>query len=91
MRWYFGKEGWPTSSIVGGVPQSEQEQATLIDTLQVRSAAPLFPSSLPACPPQVPTCATLRPSTFTHAGMYDQIAIDSPASVCHGAQCQLQD
>jgi hypothetical protein len=35
MRWYFGREGWPTSSVVGGVPQSEQDQATLIDTLQV--------------------------------------------------------
>ncbi|KAF8062961.1 haloacid dehalogenase-like hydrolase domain-containing protein [Scenedesmus sp. PABB004] len=35
MRWYFGREGWPTSSVLGGrVPASEEEQALLVDTLQ---------------------------------------------------------
>jgi hypothetical protein len=36
MRWYFGREGWPTSSIVDGMPESEEAQAAVIDTLQVR-------------------------------------------------------
>jgi hypothetical protein len=35
MRWYFNREGWPTSDICNGVPSSEEDQATLIDTLQV--------------------------------------------------------
>ena len=51
MRWYFPNEGWPTSSIVDGVPQSEQDQATLIDTLQVRSVVPSSLSADPALSP----------------------------------------
>ncbi len=36
MRWYFKRNGWPTSSVLDGrVPATEQEQALLIDTLQV--------------------------------------------------------
>lgn len=37
MRWYFSpdRNGWPTSSIVGDPPRTEDEQALLIDTLQV--------------------------------------------------------
>lgn len=37
MRWYFSPErnGWPVSSILGAAPQTEDEQAKLIDTLQV--------------------------------------------------------
>jgi HAD superfamily hydrolase (TIGR01509 family) len=34
MRWYFGKFGWPTSTVLPEVPTSEADQATLIDTLQ---------------------------------------------------------
>ena len=36
MRWYFKEHGWPTSSVLDEVPRSERDQATLIDTLQVR-------------------------------------------------------
>ena len=39
MRWHFGEDGWPTSSLLPHVPESEQDQATLIDTLQVRGPA----------------------------------------------------
>jgi hypothetical protein len=35
MRWYFGREGWPTSTILPNIPTTEEDQATLIDTLQV--------------------------------------------------------
>ena len=35
MRWYFGENGWPSSSILGQrVPETEEEQVLLIDTLQ---------------------------------------------------------
>eukprot|EP00879_Flechtneria_rotunda_P018816 GHRR01019750.1.p1 GENE.GHRR01019750.1~~GHRR01019750.1.p1 ORF type:complete len:306 (+),score=95.45 GHRR01019750.1:1476-2393(+) len=35
MRWYFNRQGWPTSSVLSGrAPSNEQEQALLIDTLQ---------------------------------------------------------
>lgn len=35
MRWYFNRQGWPTSSILGGrAPADEAEQTQLIDTLQ---------------------------------------------------------
>ncbi|GLC75111.1 hypothetical protein PLESTF_001595100 [Pleodorina starrii] len=35
MRWYFKRNGWPTSSVLNGrVPADEAEQALLIDTLQ---------------------------------------------------------
>lgn len=35
MRHYFGLNGWPTSSVLGGrAPADEAEQAVLIDTLQ---------------------------------------------------------
>lgn len=35
MRWYFSRQGWPTSSVLGGrAPGSEEEQTQLIDTLQ---------------------------------------------------------
>jgi hypothetical protein len=35
MRWYFSRQGWPTSSILGGrAPADEAEQGQLIDTLQ---------------------------------------------------------
>jgi len=35
MRWYFNKNGWPTSNVLNGqVPADEKEQAVLIDTLQ---------------------------------------------------------
>ncbi|KAL3135727.1 hypothetical protein ABBQ38_006195 [Trebouxia sp. C0009 RCD-2024] len=34
MRWYFGENGWPTSTEFQVPPQSEDEQAALIDALQ---------------------------------------------------------
>ncbi|GIL50218.1 hypothetical protein Vafri_6325 [Volvox africanus] len=35
MRWYFKRNGWPTSSVLDGrVPANDAEQAQLIDTLQ---------------------------------------------------------
>ncbi|KAG0620151.1 hypothetical protein M758_4G193300 [Ceratodon purpureus] len=34
MRWYFGEHGWPTSTILPNAPTNEEEQATLIDTIQ---------------------------------------------------------
>jgi len=35
MRWYFGENGWPSSSILGQrAPETEEEQVLLIDTLQ---------------------------------------------------------
>lgn len=35
MRWYFGENGWPSSSVLGGkAPKTEEEQILLIDTLQ---------------------------------------------------------
>ncbi|EFJ44392.1 hypothetical protein VOLCADRAFT_109931 [Volvox carteri f. nagariensis] len=35
MRWFFKRNGWPTSSVLDGrVPASEEEQARLVDTLQ---------------------------------------------------------
>ena len=29
-----GKHGWPTSTVVPGVPETEEDQATLVDVLQ---------------------------------------------------------
>ncbi|KAG6555682.1 hypothetical protein Mapa_002919 [Marchantia paleacea] len=50
MRWYFARNGWPTSSLFETAPESEAEQSTLIDALQdwktekykdlIRSGAP---------------------------------------------------
>jgi hypothetical protein len=34
MRWYFNKNGWPTSTISSKPPVGEQDQATVIDTIQ---------------------------------------------------------
>ncbi|CAM6026841.1 unnamed protein product [Sphagnum balticum] len=34
MRWYFNKNGWPTSTISSKSPVGEQDQATVIDTIQ---------------------------------------------------------
>ncbi|GFR50251.1 hypothetical protein Agub_g12437 [Astrephomene gubernaculifera] len=35
MRWYFARNGWPTSNVLSGrVPASQEEQDHLIDTLQ---------------------------------------------------------
>lgn len=36
MRWYFGKHGWPTSTILDGgkAPETDEEQIKVIDTLQ---------------------------------------------------------
>lgn len=34
MRWYFGSEGWPTSTVVKGVPSTDAEQTALIDVMQ---------------------------------------------------------
>ncbi|GAQ84818.1 Haloacid dehalogenase-like hydrolase (HAD)-superfamily hydrolase subfamily IA [Klebsormidium nitens] len=34
MRWYFSKNGWPTSTILPEAPKNEEEQAKLVDTLQ---------------------------------------------------------
>ncbi|KAL2612664.1 hypothetical protein R1flu_024356 [Riccia fluitans] len=34
MRWYFGKNGWPTSSLFETAPDSDEDKSTLIDTLQ---------------------------------------------------------
>lgn len=35
MRHYFGLNGWPTSSVLGGrAPGNEAEQTQLIDALQ---------------------------------------------------------
>ena len=34
MRWYFGEEGWPTSTVVKGVPSTDEDQGDLIDVLQ---------------------------------------------------------
>ncbi|PNH09094.1 Protein CbbY [Tetrabaena socialis] len=35
MRWYFGRHGWPSSSVLGGrAPADEAEQAALVDALQ---------------------------------------------------------
>jgi phosphoglycolate phosphatase-like HAD superfamily hydrolase len=36
MRWYFGREGWPSSTVGDIPPETEEEQARLVDTLQVR-------------------------------------------------------
>lgn len=34
MRWYFGREGWPSSTVMDGVPATDEERAALVDTLQ---------------------------------------------------------
>lgn len=34
MRHYFSLHGWPSSSLLGSPPSSEEEQAALIDALQ---------------------------------------------------------
>lgn len=34
MRWHFGQNGWPSSSVFSTPPVSESDQATLIDILQ---------------------------------------------------------
>lgn len=34
MRWYFGENGWPTSTILGEVPQTDEDKERLIDILQ---------------------------------------------------------
>ena len=34
MRWFFGEHGWPSSSVLPGIPQSDEERSVLIDTLQ---------------------------------------------------------
>ncbi|KAL3701438.1 hypothetical protein R1sor_019460 [Riccia sorocarpa] len=34
MRWYFGKNGWPTSTVFETAPESDEDRSTLIDTLQ---------------------------------------------------------
>eukprot|EP00850_Spirogloea_muscicola_P005602 SM000026S08851 [mRNA] locus=s26:74061:80361:- [translate_table: standard] len=34
MRWFFGENGWPTSTIFPSGPQSDEEKTKLIDTLQ---------------------------------------------------------
>lgn len=35
MRWYFGENGWPTSSVLDGkAPETDDEKTLLIDTLQ---------------------------------------------------------
>ncbi|KAK9812782.1 hypothetical protein WJX72_003643 [[Myrmecia] bisecta] len=34
MRWYFGKNGWPSSTVLPAAPDTAEEQAALIDTLQ---------------------------------------------------------
>ena len=34
VRRFFGQEGWPSSTMVKGVPSTEDEQAALIDVLQ---------------------------------------------------------
>ncbi|KAI4383475.1 hypothetical protein MLD38_009309 [Melastoma candidum] len=34
MRWYFKEHGWPTSSIFDAPPESDEDRAKLIDTLQ---------------------------------------------------------
>ncbi|BBN12753.1 hypothetical protein MPTK1_5g22600 [Marchantia polymorpha subsp. ruderalis] len=34
MRWYFARNGWPTSSLFETAPESEADQSTLIDSLQ---------------------------------------------------------
>jgi hypothetical protein len=39
MRHYFSIYGWPTSSILGAAPASEDEQTQLVDLLQVRPGA----------------------------------------------------
>eukprot|EP00803_Ostreobium_quekettii_P006591 evm.model.scf_259.2 EVM.evm.TU.scf_259.2 scf_259:8413-8988(-) len=34
MRWFFGREGWPTSTVMQGVPATDDEKAALVDALQ---------------------------------------------------------
>jgi HAD superfamily hydrolase (TIGR01509 family) len=35
MRWYFGKNGWPTSSVFGGeAPSTDEDKEKLVDVLQ---------------------------------------------------------
>ncbi|KAK9915344.1 hypothetical protein WJX75_007896 [Coccomyxa subellipsoidea] len=34
MRWFFGEYGWPTSTVLPHVPETDEEKALLIDTLQ---------------------------------------------------------
>ncbi|XP_010431980.1 PREDICTED: haloacid dehalogenase-like hydrolase domain-containing protein At4g39970 [Camelina sativa] len=34
MRWYFKENGWPTSTIFDSPPQSDDDRAKLIDTIQ---------------------------------------------------------
>lgn len=34
MRWYFGEFGWPTSSVLPTIPETEDEKTTLVDVLQ---------------------------------------------------------
>jgi len=31
---FFGQEGWPSSTVVRGVPSKEDDQSALIDVLQ---------------------------------------------------------
>lgn len=34
MRWYFKEHGWPTSTVLGTSPESDEDRAKLIDILQ---------------------------------------------------------
>ncbi|KAL3701432.1 hypothetical protein R1sor_019454 [Riccia sorocarpa] len=40
MRWYFGKNGWPTSTVFGTAPESDEDRSTLTDTLQALKEVP---------------------------------------------------
>ncbi|KAF5480872.1 hypothetical protein F2P56_001581 [Juglans regia] len=34
MRWYFGENGWPSSTILEKPPEADEDRAKLVDTLQ---------------------------------------------------------
>jgi hypothetical protein len=34
MRWFFGEKGWPSSSVLGKVAESDAERVKLVDDLQ---------------------------------------------------------
>ncbi|EIE19257.1 HAD-like protein [Coccomyxa subellipsoidea C-169] len=34
MRWFFGEYGWPISTVLQRIPETDEEKAQLIDTLQ---------------------------------------------------------
>lgn len=63
MRWFFAKEGWPTSTLSIFAPQDEEVRTRVIDALQVRLPLSLTAfTMLAAVTPLTDTLCPRRPS-----------------------------